>query len=197
MKMNRAMLAVLAIAALSTYQAWAIDVPSAAPQGGQKVAAPIENPPLPAAGIAQRDAQNTPALNPAPVVSGAGVNVSVPGAAQVTVGQPAVAANAIPADRWRYKFDNNRWWYYTPENRWMIYADQYGWTYPESSGGYTAAYAAPVAPPALDYAAPTATYYTYPGYGYNYYGYPRRYYYGRPGVYVGGPAWGVRAGRWW
>ena len=204
MNMNRAISAAFAVAALSTYQAWAVDVPvapGALQQGTQKAASPIENPPLPAAGVAQRDAQNAPALNQAPAVPRAGVNVTVPGAAQITVGQPTVASNQVVdnrPDRWRYKFENNRWWYYTPENRWMSYSDQYGWTYPESAGGYTTAYAAPVAPPAVEYAAPTTTYYSYPSYGYYYNGYPRSYYYGRPGVYVGGPWGGVRVGRrWW
>ncbi len=175
MNMKRAMLAALAVAALSTYQAWAVDVPGAVQHGAQSIALPNQMPPP----------------------SNTGANVTVPGAAQVTVGRPAVAGNQIAEnrpDRWRYKFDNNRWWYYTPENRWMIYSDQYGWNYPESAGGYTTAYAAPVAPPAVEYTAPTTTYYTYPSYGYYYNGYRGRYY-GRPGYYVGRPWYGYR--RWW
>jgi hypothetical protein len=211
MNLNRAMLVALVVAALSTYQAWAVDVPGAAgtvPQGVQNATAPIQNPPLPAAaadaagavqgaaGAVQRGAQNSALPNQIPPPS-TGVNVTVPGAAQVTVGQPTVAGNQITdnrPDRWRYRFENNRWWYFTPESRWMIYGDQYGWTYPESAGGYTTAYAAPAAPAAVEYAAPAATYYTYPGYRY-YNGYPGRYYYGRPALYVARPwLWGYR--RW-
>ena len=109
-------------------------------------------------------------------------------------------------DQWRYKYEGNRWWYWTPENRWMIYG-QGGWAYPDAQGSYTTGYGgaavAPVTPdagvnvvvPGTTYNyVPGTSYYYSPGYGYYY---PRRYYYGRPGVYLGGPRWGVRVGGWW
>ncbi len=139
--------------------------------------------------------QSRPSLPNPPAAAAANPNPKVAAAVTATSDPPR-------PDHWRYKYSGNRWWYWTPENRWMIYG-QTGWVYPEAEGGYTTAYAAPVAPPAdtgvaVTVPAPSYTYVPgatyYPSYGYYY---PRRYYYGGPGVYIGGPRWGVRVGGWW
>jgi hypothetical protein len=50
MNLNRTISAALAVAALTTYQAWAVDVPGAAQQGVQNATAPIQNQSLPNTG---------------------------------------------------------------------------------------------------------------------------------------------------
>jgi hypothetical protein len=227
MNLNRTIAAALAIAALSTYQAWAIDVPSApAEQGAQNATAPIQNQALPNTGAnagvnAGTRFEANPNLN---TQQGVGANVQSSGAMQqgelntrvqsqipppvnagvnaagTMQGNVAVTEHVITdnrADPWRYKFENNRWWYWTPENRWMIFSDQLGWTYPQVSGGYTTAYAPATAAPTVEYAVPSTTYYYNSYPGYGYYNY------GYPRrFYFGRPGYYVGrpwwgVGRWW
>ena len=120
-----------------------------------------------------------------------GVDVQTPHGVDVHVGANAVGDNR--PDQWRYKWENNRWWYWAPDNRWMTYSPQNGWVYADAPVSYATGYGSVPVAPVPAYVAPPTTYY-YPAPAYYY---PR--YYGRPGIYIGGPGWGVRVGRgrWW
>ena len=178
---------IIAMLAFTTSQAMSVDIPPA-PAGLSQPAAATPNavvPPLADAGAAMT----------APTLQS---NRHVPAAPAAIATTPK--PNDPRPDQWRYKHEGNRWWYWTPENRWMVYG-QSGWVYPDATSGYTTYYSGPDVAPApvpadtgVSVVVPGTTYYYGPGYGYYY---PRRYHYGGPGVYLGGPRFGVRVGRWW